>query len=103
MSTPTLAAVYAALPQQPRELRGSGRLSPRELFVMRLIFSGLEHALIGELIARSPNTVEAHVEHVRHKLGARTATHMLALLLHRGELTLDDLAVAEQTRRQHGN
>jgi pimeloyl-ACP methyl ester carboxylesterase/DNA-binding CsgD family transcriptional regulator len=47
-------------------------LSPRELEVARMVTLGLTNAQIGRRLAIQRRTVEAHLEHVRTKLGVRT-------------------------------
>lgn len=65
----------------------SGRsLSPRELEVMRLSSEGRSSKEIGEVLAISMRTVNAHVEHAITKLGARNRIQAIAELARRGQL-----------------
>jgi DNA-binding CsgD family transcriptional regulator/pimeloyl-ACP methyl ester carboxylesterase len=50
---------------------GGGPLTPRELQVADLIADGLTNAEIAKTLGVSVRTVDAHVEHVRTKLGVR--------------------------------
>lgn len=61
-----------------RSGRGStdGRLTAREHEVVALVAEGLTNAGIAQLLGVSVRTVDAHVEHVRTKLGVRSRTQM---------------------------
>jgi pimeloyl-ACP methyl ester carboxylesterase/DNA-binding CsgD family transcriptional regulator len=52
------------------------RLTDRELQVVALIAEGLTNAGIARILGVSVRTVDAHVEHVRTKLGVRSRTQM---------------------------
>jgi len=54
----------------------AGRLTDRELQVVSLIAEGLTNAAIAQVLGVSVRTVDAHVEHVRTKLGVRSRTQM---------------------------
>jgi predicted ATPase/DNA-binding CsgD family transcriptional regulator len=51
---------------------GQGRLTDRETEVARLIASGQTNGEVAALLRISARTVDAHVEHIRNKLGLRT-------------------------------
>jgi non-specific serine/threonine protein kinase len=60
-------------PQPRRATRGkSGELSPREREVAALVARGLTNREIAEQLVLSERTVDAHVEHIRDKLGVRS-------------------------------
>lgn len=48
-----------------------GMLTPREAEILRLLADGLTDHEVAEALTLSPRTVETHVGHVLHKLGAR--------------------------------
>ncbi len=52
------------------------RLTDRELQVVALIAKGLTNAVIARDLGVSVRTVDAHVEHMRSKLGVRSRTQM---------------------------
>jgi pimeloyl-ACP methyl ester carboxylesterase/DNA-binding CsgD family transcriptional regulator len=53
-----------------------GRLTDRQLQVVSLIAEGLTNAEIARLLGLSVRTVDAHVEHVRTRLGVRARTQI---------------------------
>ena len=53
------------------QLRAITPLSPRERDVAALIAEGLTNAEIAARLAVTTGTVANHIEHIRHKLGAR--------------------------------
>jgi DNA-binding CsgD family transcriptional regulator/pimeloyl-ACP methyl ester carboxylesterase len=58
------------------QVSAGGRLTDRELQVVALIAEGLTNAGIARILGVSVRTVDAHVEHVRTKLGVRSRTQM---------------------------
>ena len=54
------------------------RLSQRELEVVGMLLLGLTSAEIGQRMAIKRRTVEAHLEHIRAKLGVRTRSRIAA-------------------------
>ena len=56
----------------PSDDRGRSPLSPREAEVARLVAAGLTNAEAAARLRISDRTVDAHVEHIRNKLGLRT-------------------------------
>lgn len=56
-------------------------LSQREREVLRLIGTGQSNAEIGRQLGRSVKTVEAHREHIKHKLGLTSARDLLRYAL----------------------
>jgi PAS domain S-box-containing protein len=63
-------------------------LTPREREVITLLALGLSGAEIAERLVLSPETVRVHVRNARHRLGARTRAHAIALALESGAITL---------------
>jgi pimeloyl-ACP methyl ester carboxylesterase/DNA-binding CsgD family transcriptional regulator len=55
-----------------------GTLSPRELEVARLVTLGLTNAEIGRRLAIRRRTVDAHMEHIRSKLGVTSRARIAA-------------------------
>lgn len=55
---------------------GSTRLTDREIQVARLIASGLTNGEAAARLRISERTVDAHVEHIRNKVGLRTRTQI---------------------------
>ncbi len=55
---------------------GIGRLTQRELEVARLLQAGLTNAEVAGRLQISARTVDAHVEHIRNKLGLRTRSQI---------------------------
>ena len=58
--------------------QGSARLSRREVEVVRMVLLGLTSAEIGVRLAIRRRTVEAHLEHIRSKLGVRSRSRIAA-------------------------
>jgi DNA-binding response OmpR family regulator len=54
------------------------RLTPREVEVAALLATGLTNGQIAEKLVVSERTVDAHVEHIRNKLGLRTRAQISA-------------------------
>jgi DNA-binding NarL/FixJ family response regulator len=66
-------AVAYALGETTGARRDGGmRLSDREIQVARLVAEGLTNGEVGGRLRISERTVDAHVEHIRNKLGLRT-------------------------------
>jgi DNA-binding NarL/FixJ family response regulator len=53
-------------------------LTPRERDVARLITQGLSNRAIAAMLVVSERTVDAHVEHIRAKVGLRSRAHLAA-------------------------
>lgn len=68
-----VAAVRYALGESGGDHRdGTTRLTDREIQVARMIAGGLTNAEIAQRLRISNRTVDAHLEHMRNKLGLRT-------------------------------
>ena len=76
------------------ELAGRGRLSAREVDVLRLLARGRTTVRIEAELGISSNTVNTHVKHVFQKLGVHSRQELLDLLEHAAQVDdLDDLPV----------
>lgn len=76
------------------ELADRGRLSAREVDVLRLLARGRTTVRIEAELGISSNTVNTHVKHVFQKLGVHSRQELLDLLEHAAEVGhLDDLPV----------
>jgi DNA-binding CsgD family transcriptional regulator len=58
---------------------GIDALSPREFEVFKLIGEGVSTQIIAGRLNMSPKTVETHRAHLKQKLNAPTAAHLIAL------------------------
>lgn len=67
-----------------RRLDPSGRLTPRQCDVVRLIAAGAENAEIAEVLHVAAETVKSHVRDVLFNLRARTRAEAVAIALRRG-------------------
>lgn len=63
---------------------GHGEVSPREREVLSLLVLGLTGKQIAAELSLSLETVQKHVQSAKHKLGATTRAHAVALALQRG-------------------
>jgi DNA-binding CsgD family transcriptional regulator len=57
---------------------GPGPLTEREMEVARLVAAGLTNKAIASRLVIAPRTAEAHVEHIRRKLGVRSRAQIAA-------------------------
>ncbi|MET0788212.1 MAG: helix-turn-helix transcriptional regulator [Cellulomonas sp.] len=64
-----------------RRRAGVPALTPREREVLGLVASGLTHAEIASRLVISVSTVHKHMEHVRERVGVRTAAAAAAIAL----------------------
>jgi len=69
-------AVGFALGADTKRAGGSNPLTDREAEVARLIAEGMTNAEVGARLGISERTVDAHVEHIRNKLGLRSRTQI---------------------------
>lgn len=74
---PLLAALLRFLADGDEEDEPA-QLSPRELEVARLVTFGLTNAEIGRRLAIRRRTVDAHLEHIRSKLGVTSRARIAA-------------------------
>jgi non-specific serine/threonine protein kinase len=72
-TTEALAAVDA----ESTQANGTS-LTPREREVARLVTQGLTNRAIAATLVVSERTVDAHVEHIRAKIGLRSRAHLAA-------------------------
>ena len=70
------AAILPFLRGKPAPAATGGELTSREFEVADLIADGLTNAEIGRSLGVSVRTVDAHVEHIRTKLGVRARTQI---------------------------
>ena len=68
--------VRSFLGDAPRPVAADGPLTGREFEVADLIADGLTNAEIARKLVLSVRTVDAHVEHIRDKLGVRARTQI---------------------------
>lgn len=55
-------------------------LTRRQLRVIRLISSGMEHKEVAHTLDRSASTIRNHVSNIMRRLGARNVTHAAAMV-----------------------
>ena len=72
-----IAEAFAALDADATLAEGAS-LTPREREVARLVTQGLTNRAIAVALVVSERTVDAHVEHIRAKLGLRSRAHLAA-------------------------
>jgi DNA-binding CsgD family transcriptional regulator len=70
---------------QPKVLEAL-RLTRREAEVLHWVAEGKTNEEIGMLLGLSPRTVSKHLEHIYDKLGVRTRTEAVRLVVERGLL-----------------
>jgi DNA-binding CsgD family transcriptional regulator len=63
-------------------------LSPREMQILRYIARGSSAREVGDVLGTTPRKVERHVDHMRAKLNARNAPHLITRAIVEGILTL---------------
>jgi DNA-binding CsgD family transcriptional regulator len=86
----------AWLPAEVGKVEKAGHtfaLTNREREVLTLLALGDTGEQIARQLFISPETVRTHVQHARHKLGATTRGHAIALALGAGEIAPDLTAV----------
>jgi non-specific serine/threonine protein kinase len=72
-----IAEAFATL-DADATLADGASLTPREREVARLVTQGLTNRAIAVALVVSERTVDAHVEHIRAKLGLRSRAHLAA-------------------------
>jgi DNA-binding NarL/FixJ family response regulator len=71
-------------PALHRDGAPSGKLTPRELDVLRLLAEGFQHEEIGRRLGISSETVRTHLRKASDRLGATTRTQAVATALRLG-------------------
>lgn len=69
-----------ALSGRPGRGAETGPLTEREIQVATLVAEGLTNAQVAVRLGLSPRTVEAHLDHIRDKLGVRSRTRIAVWL-----------------------
>ena len=72
----------------PRRQIIKGKLTPREIEVLRWVANGKSAWEIGEILQITKRTVDEHVQTAVRKLGAVNRTHAVALALGEGTIKL---------------
>jgi two-component system NarL family response regulator len=67
---------------------GEGRITPKELLVLRGIAEGGSNRRIGRNLNISEGTVKSHLKHISVKLNASCRAHAVVIALRRGILEL---------------
>ena len=68
-------------------LAPNGKLTARELDLLRLLAEGLQHEEIGRRLGISSETVRTHLRKASDRLGASTRTQAVATALRLGLIT----------------
>jgi HD-GYP domain-containing protein (c-di-GMP phosphodiesterase class II) len=79
-------AVIASAEGRPLRLTGGGRLSEREVEVIRLLAAGLSTRDIAAKLSITQKTVRHHVEHIYDKLGVSTRAAAVVAAIGEGRL-----------------
>jgi HD-GYP domain-containing protein (c-di-GMP phosphodiesterase class II) len=79
-------AVIATAHGLPLRLMGGGRLSEREVEVLRLLAGGLSTREVADRLAITEKTVRHHVEHIYDKLGVSTRAAAVVAAIGEGRL-----------------
>ncbi len=75
------------------------KLTPSELDILRLLFSGLRNKEIAWATSRTPETVKTHVKTIFRKLDARTRTQAVMVARRRGILPEEVRCPLRERRR----
>ena len=66
----------------------NANLSDRESQILVHVAEGQSAKQIASTVGRAPRTVERYIENLRHKLGARNRSHLVAIAIACGELEI---------------
>lgn len=83
----TAAAVAAR--RKGRKPTPAGRLTAREAQIVTLLAQGVPQAKAAESLGITYGTVHNHIAKARHRTGAVTLTHLLALSIAAGDVDPD--------------
>jgi DNA-binding NarL/FixJ family response regulator len=92
------AVLAAAGHRVPARHEGPGRLTRREVEVLRLLARGLSNKAIAEQLVVSPKTIGTHVEHIYAKIGASSRTQASLFAMQNGLLP-DEAFVEDESER----
>lgn len=90
-NNPRISVVHLNL--KSASLSGRGKLSSRELEVLRSVYDGKTHREISDELYISIRTVRQHIQNIKNKLGACTGAQAVGIALTLG--LFDDLKAAE--------
>ena len=68
------------------ERRDEPGLTQREQQILELVADGLSSKQVAQQIGIAPRTVDRHIENLRHKMGARNKSHLIAKAVAYGTL-----------------
>ena len=91
MARHILGVIAASAKSRPRALVAvpKGRLSPRELEVLRLISQGWSNRKIAGALHRSAHTIDTQIKSIYRKLGVNSRTQAVREATHQGLLNWD--------------
>jgi DNA-binding NarL/FixJ family response regulator len=88
-----VASTLHGIPRRAEQSRGPGlmgRLTAREMQILRTLMSGASNVQIATLLCISPNTVRTHVQNILGKLNARTRLEAVTIGFRYGLHPLSD-------------
>ncbi len=89
---PRIFHAFAVRATKPVSLEGGGKLSAREMDVLKLAAKGMSNNELAEALCISQRTVKGHMSDIFSKLGVNSRTEAITSCLRSGILTLDDLS-----------
>ena len=82
-----------------RTERRDSPLTRRERQILPYVAIGESAKEIAKAVKLAPRTVERYIENMRHKLGARNRTHLVAMAIASGEIRISDMADRSDAER----